>query len=146
MEKTKNESSKIILAVCCGAFLLAVFFGGFTAGYFVGKSDGSDTARIAEYAGRSEAASTAVQNIKSGIANLTDEIQDAGGAVADGLTEVAEIREVGDRIADADGRIEDAAGRLEKSIYAVMRIIDQGEESAKILDGNGADDNGGGGN
>lgn len=88
----------------------------------VGKRN--DSARMSEYAGRSESAQELAGSTEGRLNELEEQMQQIGTAVTECSTDVAELKVYSDRITEANRGIEDSAGRIEASVYRIMRIIE----------------------
>lgn len=90
----------------------------------VGKRN--DSARMSEYAGRSESTQELAGSAEGRLNELEEQMQQIGTAVTECSTDVAELKVYSDRITEANRGIEDSAGRIEASVYRIMRIIEPG--------------------
>lgn len=86
----------------------------------------TDSARMSEYADRSESAQELTSSAERGLDELAEQMQRAGDAVAECSTDVAELRIYSDRITEANKGIEGSASRIEESVYTIMRILEPG--------------------
>lgn len=114
---------------------IVCFFIGYLVGYVVcattwavfdciGKRN--DSARMSEYADRSESAQELTSSAEGRLNELEEQMQQIGTAVTECSTDVAELRVYSDRITETNRGIEDSAGRIEASVYRIMRIIEPG--------------------
>lgn len=90
----------------------------------IGKRN--DSARMSEYADRSESAQELTSSAERGLDELAEQMQRAGEAVTGCSTDVAELRIYSDRITEANKGIEGSASRIEESVYTIMRILEPG--------------------
>lgn len=126
------EKSSCIFYFLCGFVLSAVlcifghifFFG-------TGKSDGK---RIAEYARTSSTAQSLAERTEQGLKDMEGKIRDAGSAVEQSLTGLAELSEIGGRISATNEGITGATDGIEKSILTAMQILEQGKIKNKGSD------------
>lgn len=100
--------------------------------------------RTSEYVKRSEAAQELSERIQLGTGELEKQMQSARSEteecieeLRESVTELGELGNVCDRIAEADRGIEATADGLEKRILVCLQILGATEEDEKLLEGNG---------
>lgn len=134
-----NVKNKAILWITAGVFaalLISAVFAG-----FVRSSERNADKRIGGYAERSKAAEKLAEGIQQRTGDLEGQLQSAGNETSEciaelreGVTELGELQDGCDRIAEAGRGIEAAADGIEGRILVCLQILGAPEESEKILE------------
>lgn len=138
-----NVKDKIFLwgtvAVCVFLCVASFIFTGIDE-----RSKGNADERISEYVKRSENTQKLSEGIQLRTGELEEQMQSARNETSEcieelreSVTELGELGNVRDRIAEADRGIETTADGLEKRILVCLQILGATEEDEKLLEGNG---------
>lgn len=98
------------------------------------ESGFADQERAERYEDRSESAQNAVSELESGLSGVAEQMHGVGKEINEGITDVGELREVGDRIAGASSDIENSACRIEDGIQRIERILYEAEKKDCVLE------------
>ena len=144
-EKTKNIT--ICIAVFVGLYLVFACVC-LAIGAWRSRTDEgtgiTDSQRVERYENGSESAQNAVTELENGLNDVAEQMYTVGREIESGITDVGDLREVGDRIAGTSSDIADSAGRIEKGIQRIEQILSEAEEKNNVLaDGIGSPGNGG---
>ncbi|MBR1639024.1 MAG: hypothetical protein IJ688_06530 [Treponema sp.] len=120
MKDETKETIRIVLIVLF-AYLCLVL--GNLGNNAFRESGVTDQGRAERYEDRSESAQNAVSELESRLSGVAEQMHGVGKEIESGITDVGELREVGDRIAGASTDIADSAGRIEKGIQRIERIL-----------------------
>ena len=132
----KNEKNKFIF---CIAILYMVFATVCLAvGLFRGCTDQgagiTDSQRVERYEDRNRSAVETIGKLESGLSDVEEQMHGIGREIESGITDVGDLREVGDRIAGASSDIEDSACRIEEGIQRIERILYEAEKKDCVLE------------
>ena len=138
-----NGKDKIFLwvtvAVCAILCIASFIFTGIDE-----RSKGNADERISEYVKRSETAQKLSEGIQLRTGELEEQMQSARNETSEcieelreSVTELGELGNVCDRIAEADRGIEVTADGIERRILVCLQILGTREEDEKLLEGNG---------
>lgn len=134
-----NVKNKAILWFTAGVFaalLISAVFAGFDR-----HAERKIDQRVSEYVERSEAAEKLAEGIQQRTGDLEGQLQSAGNETSEciaelreGVTELGELQDGCDRIAEAGRGIEAAADGIEGRILVCLQILGAPEESEKVLE------------
>lgn len=138
-----NVKDKIFLwgtvAVCVFLCIASFIFAGIDE-----HSKRNADERTSEYVKRSETAQKLSEGIQFRTGELEEQMQSARNETAEcieelreSVTELGELGNVCDRIAEADRGIEVTADGIERRILVCLQILRATEEEEKLLEGNG---------
>ncbi len=129
----KDETKETIRIVLIMLFAFALLVLGNLGNNAFRESGVANQERAERYEDRSESAQNAVSELESGLSGVAEQMHGVGKEIDEGITDVGELREVGDRIAGASSDIADSAGRIEKGIQRIEQILSEAEESSCVL-------------
>lgn len=139
-----NGKDKAILWFTIGAFVALCVSSAVFAG-FDRHAERKIDQRVSEYIERSEDAESIADGIQQRAGQLEEQVLSVGIKTSECVvelrecvTELGELQDDCDRIAEADRGIEATADGLEKRILVCLQILGATEEDEKLLEGNGA--------
>lgn len=130
----KDETKEIIRIVLIMLFAFALLVLGNLGNNAFRESGVADQERVERYENRSESAQNAVSELESRLSGVAEQMHGVGKEIESGITDVGELREVGDRIAGASSDIEDSACRIEEGIQRIERILYEAEKKDCVLE------------
>lgn len=142
----KNEKNKFIfcIAIFYMVFATVCLAIGLYHGCTNAGSGDEDSQRVERYEDGNRSAVETIGKLESGLSDVEEQMHGIGREIESGITDVGDLREVGDRIAGASSDIADSAGRIEKGIQRIEQILSEAEEKNNVLaDGIGSPGNSG---